>query len=327
MNHRRALVAAMLAASLAASLAAPAGPAAAQAYPNKPIRLVVPFPPGGLIDTMARLVAPTLSAELGQQIVIDNKPGAGGRIGAADVSRAAPDGYTLLMASPPLTIGPAIYKSLPYKPADIQTLALFGQLPNVLLVHPESGINTVKDLVDRARAAPGKLNYASNGNGTTIHLSSELLKSLARVHIVHIPYRGTAMANLAVMSNEVDMMFDNLPPALGQVRAGKMKAVAVTTTTRNPALPDVPTMVESGYPEFQVSSWFGLAAPTGIAPDVAARLQSALQKVVAQKSVADAISATGATPQYMDAAQTAAFMKADAERWKNVAAFASIQLD
>jgi tripartite-type tricarboxylate transporter receptor subunit TctC len=323
MNQRRALLASVVAATLATI----ATPALAQTYPSKPIRLVVPFPPGGLIDTMARLVAPSLSKELGQQLVVENKPGAGGGIGAADVARAAPDGHTLLMASPPLTIAPAIYKSLPYNPADILPIALFGQLPNVLLVNPESGINSVKDLVERARAAPGKLNYGSNGNGTTIHLSSELLKSQARIHVVHIPYRGTAMANLALMSKEVDMMFDNLPPALPHVRAGKMRALAVTTATRNPALPDVPTMVEAGYPDFQVSSWFGLAAPKGTPPEVMARLQAALQKVVAQPDVSEAIARTGATPRFMDAAETAAFMKVDGERWKKVSSFANIQLD
>jgi tripartite-type tricarboxylate transporter receptor subunit TctC len=323
MNQRRALLASVVAASLAAI----ATPAFAQGYPTKPIRLVVPFPPGGLIDTMARLVAPSLAKELGQPLVVENKPGAGGGIGAADVARAAPDGHTLLMASPPLTIAPAIYKSLPYNPADIQAIALFGQLPNVLLVNPESGINSVKDLVERARTSPGKLNYGSNGNGTTIHLSSELLKSQAGIHVVHIPYRGTAMANLALMSKEVDMMFDNLPPALPHVRAGKMRALAVTTASRNPALPDVPTMMESGYPDFQVSSWFGLATPRGTPPEVATRLQAALQKVIAQPEVSEAIARTGATPRFMDSAETAAFMKADGERWKKVASFANIQLD
>jgi tripartite-type tricarboxylate transporter receptor subunit TctC len=327
MNRRRKVLTSLGSLAALPLASALSTPAFAQAWPARPIRVVVPFPPGGLIDTMARMVAPALSKELGQQLVVENKPGAGGGIGAADVARAAPDGYTLLMASPPLTIAPAIYKSLPYNPADIQPVALFGQLPNVLLVNPEAGLNSVKDLVESARRQPGKLNYGSNGNGTTIHLSSELLKSLARVHVVHIPYRGTAMANLALMSKEIDMMFDNLPPALPHVRAGKLKALAVTTATRNPALPDIPTMVEAGYPDFQVSSWFGLAAPRGVPQDITTRLQAALQKVVAQPEVVESISRTGATVQFMDTAQTLAFMKADADRWKKVATFANIQLD
>ncbi len=324
MKSRRAVLATLAATAAASTLP---GRALAQAWPARPIRLVVPFPPGGLIDSMARLVVPALAKELGQQIVVDNKPGAGGGVGAADVARAAPDGYTLLMASPPLTIGPAIYKSLPYNPADIQTLALFGQLPNVLLVSPDAGIRSVRDLVDRARSSPGKLNYASNGTGTTIHLSAELLKSLAGLYIVHIPYRGTAAANIALIAKEVDLMFDNLPPALPQIKAGKMKALAVTTATRNPALPDIPTMMESGFPDFDVSSWFGLAAHKDLPPAIAERIRAALRNTVAQKDIADAIAARGATPQFMDAAQTAAFMRTDGERWKRVAKFAGIQLD
>jgi tripartite-type tricarboxylate transporter receptor subunit TctC len=324
MTSRRTVLTTLAAAAAASAVSTRA---LAQAWPARPIRLVVPFPPGGLIDSMARLVVPALAKELGQQIVVDNKPGAGGGVGAADVARAAPDGYTLLMASPPLTIGPAIYKSLPYSPADIQTLALFGQLPNVLLVSPDAGLRSVRDLVDRARSSPGKLNYASNGTGTTIHLSAELLKSLAGLYIVHIPYRGTAAANIALIAKEVDLMFDNLPPALPQIKAGKMKALAVTTATRNPALPDIPTMMESGFPDFDVSSWFGLAAHRDLPPAIADRIRTALRNTVAQKDIADAIAARGATPQFMDATQTAAFMTADGERWRRVAKFAGIQLD
>jgi tripartite-type tricarboxylate transporter receptor subunit TctC len=168
-------------------------------YPNKPIKLVVPFPPGGLIDNVARLISPALSTELGQAIVVENKPGAGGNLGAAEVAKANPDGYTLLMASPPLSISPALYKNLPYNPNNIEPISIFGQIPNVLLVNPDSGINSVADLVKRAKASPGQMNYASNGNGTSLHLSAELLKSQAGIYIVHIPYRGSALANVALV--------------------------------------------------------------------------------------------------------------------------------
>lgn len=299
----------------------------AQPYPSKPIRLVVPFPPGGLIDSMARLITPSLSKELGQPVVIENKPGVGGGIGAAEVTKAPADGYTLLMASPPLTISPAIYKALPYKPADIQPVAMFGQLPNVLMVHPESGINSVADLVARAKAKPNILNYASNGNGTSLHLSAELLKSQAGVHIVHIPYRGTALANVALMSKEIDLMFDNLPPALPHIQSGKLKALAVTTSKRNPALPNVPTMQELGYPKFEVSAWFGLAVMRGTSAEITGKLQDALRKVIAQKDVATAITARGVSIEFMNAAQMESFMKTDAERWQQVATFANIKLD
>jgi tripartite-type tricarboxylate transporter receptor subunit TctC len=268
------------------------GPAIAYSqstYPNKPIKLIVPFPPGGLIDNVARVISPVLSTEMGQAIVVENKPGAGGNLGAADVAKAAPDGYTLLMASPPLSISPALYKNLPYNPNNIEPIAIFGQLPNVLLVNPDSGINSVAELVKRARANPGKMNYASNGNGTSLHLSAELLKSQAGIYIVHIPYRGSALANVALVSKDVDFMFDNLPSALGLIRGGKLKALAVTTSTRNPALPQVPTMQEAGFPSFQVSAYFGIAAPKGLSPDVSMKLQNGIQKVVAQKEVVEAL--------------------------------------
>ena len=299
----------------------------AQSYPNRAIKLVVPFPPGGLIDNAARLISPELSKELGQPVVIENKPGAGGNLAAADVAKASPDGYTLLMASAPLSISPALYKTLPYNPVSIEPIAVLGQLPNVLLVNPESGINTVADLVKRAKANPGKLNYASNGNGTSLHLSAEMLKNQAGIFVVHIPYRGSAFANVGLVSKEVDFMFDNLPPALGLINGNKLKPLAVTTATRNPALPNVPTMIESGYPNFDVSAWFGLAAPKGIPDGVSQRLQVALEKIVARKEMVEAISRLGATVTYMNAQRAAQFMKTDTDRWRKVIDYAKIQMD
>lgn len=306
------------------------GPAIAYSqstYPNKPIKLIVPFPPGGLIDNVARVISPVLSVEMGQAIVIENKPGAGGNLGAADVAKATPDGYTLLMASPPLSISPALYKNLPYSPSSIEPIAIFGQLPNVLLVNPDSGINSVAELVKRARANPGKMNYASNGNGTSLHLSAELLKSQAGIYIVHIPYRGSALANVALVSKDVDFMFDNLPSAMGLIKGGKLKALAVTTGTRNPALPQVPTMQEAGFPSFQVSAYFGIAAPKGLSPDISMKLQNGIQKVVAQKEVVEALTKLGATVDYMGPVKSAEFIKTDAQRWQKVVDYAKIELD
>lgn len=299
----------------------------AQAWPTRPIRLVVPFPPGGLIDNMARLVGSRLSQELGQPVVIDNKPGAGGNVGAAEVARAPADGYTLLMASPALTISPAIYKNLPYQPSQLAPVALLGRVPNVLLVNPASGIGKVQDLVGRAKAKPGQLNYASNGNGTSLHLSAELFKRRSETFITHVPYRGAAAAITALLSGEVDMMFDNLPSAIGQIQAGKLRALAVTTAQRSSALPDVPTLAEAGMEGFNVSAWFGVAAPAGLPAPVATRLADALQKVVQQPEVAVAMQRQGADPAFMDAASAAAALNADAAQWKQVAAFAKIQLD
>ena len=299
----------------------------AQAWPTRPIRLVVPFPPGGLIDNMARLVGSRLSQELGQPVVIDNKPGAGGNVGAAEVARAPADGYTLLMASPALTISPAIYKNLPYQPSQLAPVALLGRVPNVLLVNPASGIGKVQDLVGRAKAKPGQLNYASNGNGTSLHLSAELFKRRSETFITHVPYRGAAAAITALLSGEVDMMFDNLPSAIGQIQAGKLRALAVTTAQRSTALPDVPTLAEAGMDGFNVSAWFGVAAPAGLPAPVATRLADALQKVVQQPEVAAAMQRQGADPAFMDAASAAAALNTDAAQWKQVAAFAKIQLD
>ena len=299
----------------------------AQAWPARPIRLVVPFPPGGLIDNMARLVGNRLAQELGQPVVIDNKPGAGGNVGAAEVARAPADGYTLLMASPALTISPAIYKNLPYQPSQLAPVALLGRVPNVLLVNPASGIGKVQELVGRAKAKPGQLNYASNGNGTSLHLSAELFKRRSETFITHVPYRGAAAAITALLSGEVDMMFDNLPSAIGQIQAGKLRALAVTTAQRSTALPDVPTLAEAGMDSFNVSAWFGVAAPAGLPAPVATRLADALQKVVQQPELAAAMQRQGADPAFMDAASAAAALNADAAQWKQVAAFAKIQLD
>ena len=298
----------------------------AQAWPARPIRLVVPFPPGGLIDNMARLIAPRLAQELGQPVVIDNKPGAGGNLGAAEVARATADGYTLLMASPPLTISPALYASMPYKPEQIVPVGLIGRVPNVLLVSPKGGFNSVADLLASARKSPGKLNYASNGNGTSLHLSAELFKSTSSTFITHIPYRGAAMAVTGLIAGEIDMMFENLPSVLGQIQGGTVKALAVTTRRRNKALPNVPTLVELGMPEFDVSAWYGLAAPAGTPAAVMASLEQALEKTARTGEIVRAMESRGADVGFLGAAPMGAFMAADAVKWKRVAAYAKITL-
>jgi tripartite-type tricarboxylate transporter receptor subunit TctC len=299
----------------------------AQAWPARPIRLVVPFPPGGLIDNMARLLGPRLSQELGQPVVIDNKPGAGGNLGAGEASRAAADGYTLLMASPPLTINPALYKKLPYQPEQIAPVGLLGRVPNVLMVNPNSNIQTVAELSARIKARPGQLNYASNGQGTSLHLSAELYKSKGGLFVTHIPYRGAAAAMTALMANEVDMMFDNLPSALGQIQAGKLKALAVTTPQRSSVLPQVPTMAEAGLAGYQVSAWFGLAAPAGLPAAVQMRLEQALERIAKQPDFMAALQKQGAEPAWLDGKGLASFMQADTAQWKTVADYARIQLD
>ncbi len=302
-------------------------PVAAQTWPTRPIKLVVPFPPGGLVDNMARLVAPKLAQELGQSIVIDNKPGAGGNLGAAEAARAAADGYTLLMASPPLTISPALYAKLPYKPEQIAPVGLLGRVPNVLVVNPSSGIQSVADLTARIKAKPGQLNYASNGQGTSLHLSAELYKSQSGLFVTHIPYRGAAAGLTAVMADEVNLMFDNLPSALGLINSGKLKALAVTTPQRSSVLPNVPTMEEAGVKGYQVFAWFGLAAPAGLPAPIQQKLEQALERVANQAEVKSAMQKAGAEPTWVNAQGMAAFMQADTAQWKRVAAYAKITLE
>ena len=315
----------LLKTSAAALLVLP-GFTVAQSFPAKPIRLIVPFPPGGLVDTMARLVGPRLAQELGQAVVIDNKPGAGGNLGAAEVARSAPDGYVLLMASPPLTISPALYAVMPYKPEQIMPVGLLGRVPNVLLVNPKSGVNTVAELLAKAKSIPGKLNYASNGNGTSLHLSAELLKSSTSTFITHIPYRGAAQAVTGLIAGEVDMMFENLPSVLGQIQGGSVKALAVTTRTRNKTIASVPTLAESGLPDFDVSAWYGLAAPAGTPVAVVARLEQALEKIIRDAEVVRNMESRGADVGFLNAQSMAAFMAVDAAKWQRVAAFAKITL-
>lgn len=321
LRHRRLLTAAALVLPLLSQ------GVMAQAWPARPIKLVVPFPPGGLIDNMARLVAPKLSQELGQAIVIDNKPGAGGNLGASEAARAAPDGYTLLMASPPLTINPALYTKLPYKPDQIAPIALLGRVPNVLVVAPGAGINNLAELTALARSKPGQLNYASNGQGTSLHLSAELYKSQAGIFVTHIPYRGAAAGLSGLMAGEVQLMFDNLPSALGLIQGGKLKALAVTTPQRSSALPNVPTMEEAGMKGYQVFAWFGMAAPAGLPATVQQRLEQALERVAAEPEIRAAMLKAGAEPAWMNAQNLAGFMQADTAQWKKVAAYAKIALD
>jgi tripartite-type tricarboxylate transporter receptor subunit TctC len=276
---------------------------------------------------MARLIAPRLAQELGQPIVVDNKPGAGGNLGAGEVSRAAPDGYTLLMASPPLTINPALYRKLPYEPRHIAPIGLLGRVPNVLVVSAASGIQSVAELTARAKARPGELNYASNGNGTSLHLSAELYKNQAGVFVTHIPYRGAAAGLTAVIAGEVSFMFDNLPSALGLIQSGRLRALAVTTAQRSSVLPQVPTMEEAGVKGYQVSAWFGLAAPAGLPAPVQQKLEQALERVAAVEEVKAAMLKAGAEPVWLGAQAMASFMQADAAQWKKVADFAKISLD
>ncbi len=254
--------------------------AQAPAYPTKPIRLVVPFPPGGATDILAREVAKHLTEAWGQSVVVDNRPGAGGNIGSELVAKAAPDGYTLEMGTVGThAINASLYSKMPYDHVkDFVPVILVAGVPNVLEVNPSVPVNSVQELIAYAKANPGKLNFASSGAGTSIHLSGELFKVMAGVQMTHVPYKGSAPALQDLLGGQVQLMFDNLPPSLPQIKAGKLRALAVTSTTRAPALPDVPTVAEAGLPGFEASSWFGVLAPAGTPPAIVAKLNAEIAK-------------------------------------------------
>src|SRR5438105_5072818 len=306
--HRRHLLA-----FAAATL--PLGGWAQAGWPTRPVRIVVPFTPGGTTDILARALAPELGHALGQTFIVDNKAGAGGNVGAAEVAKAPPDGYTLLMGTVGTHgINQSLYPKLPYDPIkDFAPVTLVAGVPNVLVMNPAKAaalkIDTVPDLIRYAKAHPGKLNMASSGNGTSIHLSGELFKTLTGTFMVHFPYRGSGPALLDLIGGTMDLMFDNLPSALPHIRAGKLKAIAVTSSQRSAALPDLPTIAEAAHlPGFDASSWFGLLAPAGTSPDIVNRLQQETAKALGTPALKERLLSQGAIPGGMTPQQFAAFI-------------------
>ncbi len=262
--------------TLAAGALAAASLAGAQTFPAKSIRLICPFPPAGAVDIASRAIANELSKLLGQAVTVDNRPGAGGNIGGAEAARATPDGYTLFMTTSGIqAINPALYSKMPFDPnKDLVPVVALVALNNVLVLHPSVKANSVAEVIAMAKAEPGKVNYASSGNGTSIHMSGEMFKHMTRVDMLHIPYKGSAPAVTDLLSGQVMMMFDNIPSALPHVRAGKLKALATTGAKRDPLLPDVPTMAEAGVAGYESGVWFGLAAPAGTPREVINRLNA-----------------------------------------------------
>ena len=269
--------------------------AQAQAYPNRPVNIVVPYPPGGLIDLVARALQPFLQTELGVPVVAENHAGAGGNVGAEVVARAAPDGYTLLLANPSLAISPTLYKKLNYRPIeDLAYIGRYGSVANVMVASPSQPFKTAQELIAYAKQHPGKLNYGSPGYGTSPQLSGELFKSMTGTYIVHIPFRGAGPATAALLGGEIEMMFDNIPPQVGNVKAGKVRALAVTGLKRNSALPDVPTLDEVGLKGYEVVSWFGLATRAGTPREVVQRLNAALNNSSRNPKLREILESRGA---------------------------------
>lgn len=302
------------------TLAGLAGNAMAQAFPNKPITIIVPFPAGGTTDILARIVGQNMSEQFGQTVVIDNRAGAGGNIGSQAVARAPADGYTLLMGTVGThSINPHLYANMPFDPIkDFAPLSRVAMVPNLLVINPTRPYRSVKELIEYAKANPGKVNFASSGNGTSIHLSGELFRQMAQLDMQHVPYRGSSPAVTDLVGGQVDIMFDNMPSAISHVRAGKLVPLAVTTSTRSPELPDVPTIAESGLPGYEATSWFGLFAPAQTPPDVIKTLHTAIDKALQDPAVIAQFSKQGAQVNSETPESFAAFIKSENEKWSSV---------
>ena len=268
---------------------------ATQSFPSRPITIIVPYPPGGLIDLVARLVQQPLSAELGQTVLVENRSGVGGNLGAEQVARATPDGYTLLLGNPSLAISEHIYPKLNYRPLqDLAYVGQYGKVPNVLMVHPSFPAKSVPELIALLKANPGKYNYASNGFGTSPQLSSELFKAMTNTYIVHIPFRGSGPATASFIAGETQMMFDNIPPQVGNIKAGKARALAVTSLKRSHVFPDLPTLDEVGLKGYEVTAWFGLNAPAATSKEVVTKINEALNRATAKPELRDQLVQRGA---------------------------------
>ena len=329
-STRRLVLAALAALAGSATL-----PAMAQgAWPSKPVKIVVPFPAGGTTDILARAIAPELSKAFGHQFIVDNRGGAGGNVGAEIVSKSPPDGYTLLMG----TVGThginrALYTKLAYDPIkDFAPVTLVAGVPNVMVMPAEKaksmGINTVADFIKYAKANPGKLNMASSGNGTSIHLAGELFKSMTGTYMVHFPYRGSGPAMMDLVGGTMDVMFDNLPSSMPQIKAGKLKALAVTSRQRSAALPDVPTVEEAaGLKGFDATSWFGLLAPAGTPPDIVNRIQQETAKALNAPAIKEKLLAQGAIPSGNTPAEFAKHIEAEHKKWAPVVKTSGAKVD
>ena len=295
-----------------------AAASAAGAYPDRPIRLVVPYTAGGISDVLARTLAERMRKDLGQPVIVDNKPGANTALGARLVASAEPDGYTVLFATGATAVlNPLLYPKLSYNPEkELQPVARIAVTPIVMLVGNSSPHRTLRDLIAEAKANPGKLNYASTGTGSSLHLAVELLQSATGVSLMHVPYNGSAPAQAALMAGDIQFFADSTGSAMGLVRGGKLRPLAVTTRERLPALPEVPTVAESGYPDYEVTTWFGLMLPRNAPPDVVSRLNASVAQVVADRGFRDQFEALGlVVPPALTAAEFNTYIGRERERW------------
>ncbi len=300
----------------------------AQSWPSKPIKLIVSYAPGGGVDTTARILAPKLAEALGQAVVVENRAGSGGVIGGEAAAKSAPDGYTFLLDASSQAINPALQPKMPFDTfKDLLPISLLVRAPNVILAHPPSSLNTVEDLVKQAKAKPGSLSYASAGNGSAQHLAGELFKAQAGVFLVHIPYRGGGPAMIDVMAGQVPISFGNLASAMPHIKSGKLRAIAITGSTRSPAAPNVPTVAESGLKGYEVYEWNAMFAPAGTPAAIIDRMQRELVRIVALPDVRERLLSIGAEPIGSSAAELDKIRRADLERWTAIIKRASIKVD
>jgi tripartite-type tricarboxylate transporter receptor subunit TctC len=302
--------------ALAASMILPGAHASAGDYPSRPIRLIIPFPPGGSNDVVGRIVANQLGQKLGQTIFVDNRAGAGGIVGTDVAAKAAPDGYTLLIISIAHAVDPFIYKNEPFDPIkDFAPVAILATGTNVLTVNPDVPVHSVKELLDLARSKPGFLNYASAGIGSFQNLSGELFKLLAGVDIVHVPYKGGGPSMLAVIADEAQVMFSSIVQTLPNIQAGRLRALATGGPQRSPILPDLPTIAEAGVPNYVASDWWGILAPAGTPAPIIDKLYKAIEEVLRSEDAKKNLDQQGATPLYKSTAEFAAYIRDEMTKW------------
>ena len=317
----------ILRSALFALLALAAGFAQSQQYPTKPVRIIAPFAPGGGTDFIARLIAQKLTERLGQQVIVENKPGAGGNLGAEFAVKSAPDGYTLLLVAGSYTVNPSLYK-LSFDPVnDIAPIIQLSQGPFVVAVHPSVPAHSLKELIELARREPDKLSYASAGAGSITHLASELFLDMAKIKIVHIPYKGTGPALNDTIAGSTQLIFGSVSTTLQFIKSGRLRGLAVTTPRRIPALPDLPTVAEAGVPGYEVVLWHGLVAPRGVPRAIVDRLNRDANEVLKAKDMGDLLATDGVAPKGGTPEQFRAAIKADIERWRGVVKQANIKVD
>lgn len=298
------------------------------AYPDKPVRLIVPFPPGGGTDVVARVIALKLAEQWGQSVVVDNRPGAASMIGTELLARAVPDGYTLGFVSMSHTINPSIYRKLPFDPvADFAPIALVATAPNVLVVNPGVGAKSVADLVQIAKARPGNLNFPSSGNGGVSHLSMEMFRYAAGIDITHVPYRGAGPALTSLLANETQLMMATTPVALPQMKGGRLIALATTGLKRSPLAPEIPTVAESGYPGFEADTWYGMLAPAKIPPALVTQVSAAMMKMLALADFKLRLAHEGAQPAGGTPVQFGAYIKTEIDKWAKIVRMANVRIE